>query len=161
MPFKIEFKYAALIGVAMLLWLIGEKLVGLHKEHIQYHPYVTMFALLFPIIGTMMALKEKRTENGGYLTFIQGFLTGFAVALIGTPMAVFIQYIFITFINPDFFTEMIAYAEAHGEPNSESYFNLNSYLLQSALGPLLGGTAISAILAWVNKRNPPLETTLA
>lgn len=157
MPFKLEFKYASLIGIAMILWLWGEKIVGLHKEHIEYHPYVTMFAVLFPIIGTTMALKEKRAENGGYLTFKQGFLTGFGVALIGTPMAILIQFIFHKFINPDFFTDMIAYAEAHDHPGSEEYFNLKSYMIQAAMGPLVGGTVISAILAWVNKRNPPFD----
>lgn len=146
------FKFSALIGLGMLLWLSLEKFTGLHKEYIEYHPYITMFAVLIPIILSALALKERRKEQNGLLSYKEGFLTGFSIALMGVPIAVFCQWVFHTFINPDFFTDMIAYSESKGHKNATEYFNLQSYLVQSAIGPLLGGTIISAILALVFRK---------
>jgi len=148
-----SFKYSALIGIGMLIWLWLEYIAGLHKEHIQYHLYITMIAILIPIVLTAMALRERRTYQSGLLSYKEGFFTGLGIAIIGVPIALLTQWIFHTYINPDFFKDMIAYAEEQGHHESVEYFNLKSYMMQSALGPLIGGTVISAILAFFFRKN--------
>ena len=64
---RLELRYAMLITLLMLLWLALEFMVGLHDTYIQYHPYVTMFAILIPVVCSRMALKEKQELHNGKL----------------------------------------------------------------------------------------------
>ena len=63
MSIKIEFRYAILTSLCTLLWLILEYTVGLHDNYIAWHPYVTMLAIIIPIITYRLALIEKLEEN--------------------------------------------------------------------------------------------------
>jgi hypothetical protein len=57
---KIEIKWAIIFSVMTLLWMLLEKLAGLHSTYIDYHLYLTnLFAI--PAIWIMvLALKDKK-----------------------------------------------------------------------------------------------------
>lgn len=150
---KIEIRYAMLITLLMLLWLAVEFMVGLHEEPlIVYHPIVTMFALIIPIVCARMAVNEKIELLGGKITFGQAFLTGFLVAFFAAVLSVPSQLIFNKLINPDFFSNMIIYSVKMGKAKSYEeaamYFNPTSYIIQAGLGTLVFGTLIALIMAW-------------
>lgn len=43
---SIEIKWALIFSAVTLLWMTGEKLVGLHDKYIDYHLYLTnLFAI--------------------------------------------------------------------------------------------------------------------
>lgn len=155
---RIEFKYAILISLLMLLWLALEFMVGLHEEPLMaYHPIVTWFALLIPIVCARMAVKEKMEQLGDKITFKQAFLTGFLVAFFAAVLAIPCQLTFNKLINPDFFSNMIIYAVNTGKAKSYEeaalYFNPTSYIIQAGLGTLVFGTIIAAITAWRMRTN--------
>lgn len=158
MNLKIEIRYAVLISLLMLLWLALEFLVGLHDKYIQYHPYVTMFALVIPVVCSRLAIKEKIRQLNSSITFKQAFLTGFLIALFAAILAIPIQLIFHKLINPSFFQNMIDYSivratslgmnVAKAKQEATMYFNLMSYMMQCFFGTLFFGTIIALILAW-------------
>ena len=48
---KIEFRYAVLTSLVVLLWLITEYAVGLQDTYIFFHPYVSIVvAIVIPLI---------------------------------------------------------------------------------------------------------------
>ena len=150
MSIKIEFRYAILTSLCTLLWLILEYTVGLHDTYIAWHPYVTMLAIIIPIITYRLALIEKLEEKGK-LSFKDAFISGLIMTIFATVLAIPIQLIFHKVINPDFFANMINYAVTHGKETLEQaaqYFNLKTYLIESTLGTLLIGIIISLILAF-------------
>jgi membrane protease YdiL (CAAX protease family) len=162
MNLKIEIKYTVLISLLMLLWLSLEFMIGLHeKPLIAYHPYITMFALFIPIICAMLAVNEKREFLEGRITFKQAFLTGLLIAVFTTLVSPLIQWIFFAVVNPDFFDNMIAYSieRAHANKMTEQqaqkvavgYFNLQSYIIQSALFSFIGGIIIATVVAVIKR----------
>ncbi len=163
MNLKIEIRYAVLISLLMLLWLSLEFMVGLHDTYIQYHPYVTMFALIIPIVCSRMALKDKLEQFNGKLDFKQAFKTGVIIAALAAVFAIPVQFVFHYLVNPDFFDNMISYsvtrAMATGtdvtkaKAEATSYFNFTSYLLMSVFGTLIFGSVIAAVMAWRMRTN--------
>jgi len=157
--FRIEIKYAVLISLLMLLWLSIEFMVGLHEDPlIQYHRYVTMLALIIPIVSARMAVRDKLDLLNGKISFKQAFLTGFLIAFFAAVLSIPSQVIFHKLINPDFFDNMINYSAkragslqmdmSKARQEAEMYFNLTSYIIQSGLGTLVFGTVIAAVMAW-------------
>jgi hypothetical protein len=155
---RLEIRYAVLISLLLLLWLSLEFMAGLHDMYIQYHPIVAIFALVVPVVCSRMAIKEKREQLDGTISFKQAFITGLLIAVFASILAIPSQMFFHTVINPNFFQNMIAYSEqraaglrmniAEAKAGAEVYFNLSSYMLQCFLGTLFFGTIISVILAW-------------
>lgn len=57
---KIELKWAIIFSIAGLLWMVLEKITGLHDKYIDYHLYLTNVFALPAIIMIVMALREKK-----------------------------------------------------------------------------------------------------
>jgi len=158
MNLKIEIRYAVLMSLLMLLWLSLEFMVGLQDTYIQYHPYVTMFALIIPIVCSRMVLRDKLEQLNGKIDFKQGLKTGIMVVVFAALLSIPVQLAFHFLINPDFFDDMRAYSinrammlgldVAKAKVDAIAYFNLLSYLLQSFFGTLIFGSIIATVMAW-------------
>jgi len=57
---KIEIKWAIIFSVIGLMWMVLEKLVGLHSTHIDKHMYLTNLFAIPAIIVMVLALKDKK-----------------------------------------------------------------------------------------------------
>ncbi len=100
MNLRVEFRYAILVSLLMLLWLSLEYVVGLHDSYIQFHPYVTMIALLIPIICIRLALVEKKDDLNGRITFKKALISGLIITVFAAIFAVPVQYLFHTIYQP-------------------------------------------------------------
>ena len=159
MNLRLELRYAVLISLLMLLWLALEFMVGLQDTYVAYHPFVTVFALLIPLIGSYRALRSKREELNGQLTFGQGLKTGLWIAVFSALFSVPVQLVFHFVINPDFFDTMIAHAVQQAElhkldtaqaaTQAQSFFCLQSYIPMSFIVTLILGIVFAAIMALV------------
>lgn len=157
MSFRLELKAAMLITLLMLLWLALEFMVGLHDRFIAYHPYLTMLALVIPVIITRTALVARREELRGEMSFRQALVSGLTIAAMCAVLAIPAQLIFHYLINPDFFDNMIKYAVETGKSSPEEaahYFNMQSYLIQSVMGTLIFGVVIALIAAYMLRTKP-------
>ena len=73
--YKVEIKWAIIFFVVSLLWMVFERAVGLHDEHIDKHMIYTNFFAIPAILVFVMALLDKRkTSYGGKMTYKQGLM---------------------------------------------------------------------------------------
>jgi len=59
---KIEIKWAIVFFVATLLWMLLERLVGLHDQYIDQHALYTNFFAVIAIGVYVLALLNKRKQ---------------------------------------------------------------------------------------------------
>ncbi len=153
--FGIEFKWAMIFIVALLIWMYLEKIVGLHDQHIAKHLIYTNLFAIVAIILYVLALRDKKQHYyKGNMTWTQGLIAGIVISIIVTIFSPLTQYIISTYITPDYFTNIINYSVENGKTtlqNAQAYFNLKSYMIQSAFGALAMGLVTSAIVAFFVK----------
>ncbi len=150
--FTIEIKWAIRFTLLTLAWAIGEKFIGLHDQYIALYGLCTNLIAIPALLFYIMALKEKKkyffnNEMNWSQGFISGVVLSFFIALL-SPMAQFAIYSNIT---PHFFDTIIEYKVKHHMDLAvaKKYFNLNSYMLQSAFGDLSTGITAGALISLV------------
>lgn len=148
--FKIEFKWAILFSIMGLIWMLLEKLSGLHSTYIDYHLYLTnLFAI--PAIWVMvLALKEKKkvTYNGN-ITYSQGLLSGVVLSIIIALISPLTQWITSYIITPEYFPNVIKRSVEIGyyktTAEAEANFNYANYAVQGAIAAFVMGLLTTAI----------------
>jgi len=147
----IEIKWGILFAVIQLLWMLGERLAGLHDENIEFHAKITNFFALVAIAVYVVALLDKRKNSyHGSMTWKQGFFTGLIITAVVTILTPLTQYITSAVISPQHFENMIAYTvetEKMTQEAAEAYFNMKSYIVQSIIFAPVVGIVTSAIVA--------------
>lgn len=148
---KIEFKWSIVFTITTLAWIFLEKTLGWHDEKIADHYWLTMLFLPIAIFMFVLALREKRRRfYNKTLTWPEGFLSGLMVSVFAAALSPFAQYLTHQYITPEYFPNIIEYSvtnELMTIKKANAYFNINNYMMQSAIGVLVGGTVISAIAA--------------
>jgi hypothetical protein len=151
-----EIKWALYFALMMLVWMVLERMAGLHDEHIDKHPLITNIVAIPAIAMYVFALRQKREKAyGGHMSYKQGFMSGLIMTLVITILSPLTQYITSTIITPDFFTHAINYAVAEGkmsQTKAEDYFSLTNYVKQTILFTPVMGIVTTAIVAIFVKR---------
>lgn len=154
--FAIEIKWGFIFVIVLLIWMILEKLLGWHDEHIDKHVIYNKFFAIPAIVVYVFALTDKRKKfYSGEMSWLDGFLSGLGVSIIAAILNPLVQYIAISLISPGYFPNLIAYVVESGRMSQEVaaiYFNLSNYLMQSALSTILMGAIISAGVALFVRR---------
>lgn len=148
---KIEIKWALIFTIMSLVWMLLEKLAGLHDKHIDKHAVYTNLVAIPAIAIYVFALQDKRKNfYNGEMSYKQGFVSGLLITLIVTLLSPLSQYITSTFISPEYFPNMIRYVAIKGEMSkmeAENYFNLKNYIIQGLIGAPVMGLITTAIVA--------------
>lgn len=155
-------KWGFLTAFFTFLWLSLEFAVGLQTEYIAYHPVITLLALIIPLLCLYYGLREVKLQQPESFSFSKALLTGLCISGVAALFSIAGQWFFHHWVNPNFFSNMISYAESRAlaqgvdvlvaRREAEAYFSLESYLLQAVGGALIGGAVISAILAIFMRR---------
>jgi hypothetical protein len=147
---KIEIKWAVIFMLMTLLWMLIEKLTGLHGKYIDYHFYLTnLFAI--PAIWVMvLALKDKKKNYyNGYMTYQQGLVAGIIISLFIALLSPLTQWITSYVITPEYFPNVIkrsvelGYNESIAE--AEAQFNYKTYAINSTIFAFVFGVVTTAI----------------
>jgi multisubunit Na+/H+ antiporter MnhB subunit len=153
----IEMKWAFFFIIMMLLWMVMERLVGLHDVHIDQHVIYTNFIAIPAILIYFFALRDKREAfYKGKMTYTQGLASGLVITIIVTLLTPALQFTTSTFISPDYFQNASAYAIEHemmSEAKAIEYFNLRNYVIQATLGALIMGIITSLLVALFTKKS--------
>lgn len=149
---KIEIKWAFIFIAMSLLWMVLEKLCGLHDKYIDYHMYLTNLYAIPAVIIFILALKDKkRNFYNGQMNFKQGFISGLVITLIITVFAPLTQWIISYAITPEYFPNVIKRSVEIGyyktTEEAESNFNYKNYAISSTIVSLVMGIITSAIVA--------------
>lgn len=103
----------------------------------------------------MLAIKDKKKNYYECkIDWKQGFLSGSIVALIVAILSPLNQYISMEIISPNYFQNAINNAVLNNNmslENAKDFFNLKSYIFQTAFGGLSTGIVTSAIIAYFIK----------
>ncbi len=151
--FSIEIKWALLFTAMMLLWMVLERLAGLHDKNIEMHPIVTNFVAIPSILIYVFALREKKKVSyGGSMTFVQGLVSGLIMTAIITALSPLSQWITLEVITPYYFENMINYAVSHGQSTLEeaqAYFNMKNYLITTLIFTPTVGAVTTLVVAGI------------
>lgn len=146
----IEIKWAIIFTVVGLLWMLLEKLVGLHDKYIDYHLYLTNLFAIPAILVMVLALKDKkRNFYDGQMSYKQGLITGVILSVFIAILSPLSQWIISYVITPEYFPNVIKRSVEIGYYNSiaeaEANFNYKNYAIQGAIGALIMGIVTTAI----------------
>lgn len=155
--FKIAFKYGLLIVVFLFLWVMLEYAVGLHAEYIRFHPLATLVSLVIPLIFLYYGIRESQKNYIGHFTYGKAFQVGLYITLVVTILSPLGQWLIHVLIFPGYFESMQPHTQAQdlaqgidpevARREGTGVINLWDYLLKTALGYLVAGIVMSAILA--------------
>jgi len=153
-----ELKWGVIFSLATLLWMYFEKAMGWHGEKIDQHAAMTNFFAIIAIAIYVFALLDKRKRDfGGRMTWIQGFVSGVIISIVVALLSPLTQWITNTYISPEYFDNIIDYSIEAGyydnEVDARAHFNLQAYILQSAVGAFIMGVVTSAIVAIFVRKN--------
>jgi hypothetical protein len=147
---KIEIKWAIIFSIAGLLWMLLEKICGLHSTYIDYHMYLTnLFAI--PAIWIMvLGIKEKKKNfYSGQMTYKQGLVFGVILSLVIALISPLTQWITSFVITPEYFPNVIKRSVEIGyyktTAEAEANFNYKNYAMQGVIGALVMGIVTTAI----------------
>ncbi|HOA39581.1 MAG TPA: DUF4199 domain-containing protein [Flavihumibacter sp.] len=147
---KIEIKWALIFSVLVLVWMLLEKLSGLHGKYIDYHLYLTNLFAIPAIIVMVMALKDKKRRfYGGQMSYKQGLISGIVLSVIIALLSPLTQWITSYVITPEYFPNVIKRSVEIGyfktTAEAAANFNYKNYAIQGAIGALVMGVATTAI----------------
>ena len=154
--YKIEFKWAILFVMMQILWMLCERLIGLHSEHIDKHPIYTNFVAIPSIAIYVFALLDKRKNHfQGTMTYKEGFITGVVITFIVTFFTPLTQLIVSKIITPEYIQNVIEYSVNKGlmsTTEASNYFNLKNYIKQAVVGAPILGIFTTVIVALFTKK---------
>lgn len=148
---KIEIKWALIFSVIGLLWMLLEKICGLHGKHIDYHMYLTNLFSIPAIVMMVLALKNKKTDfYNGKMSYNQGLISGIILSAIIALLSPLTQWVTSYVISPEYFPNAIKRSVEIGYfytiADAEANFNYPNYAIQGAIGALIMGIATTAIV---------------
>lgn len=145
----------------LALYYIGLSPLGVFK----------IIGVPIPLLAIIWAALKTRKENpGGNITFMQGFLVGSVTTLVWCTFKGFCIYIFITVFKQDvieqylqFWTDYVELAKSMNQEDSVSIIDLEEMRKEATAGMLMFkdigdnlifGSGISFIVALIVKRVP-------
>ncbi len=148
---KIEIKWAFIFALISLVWMLLEKLSGLHGEHIDYHMYLTNLFAIPAIVTMILALKDKKKNYyNGQMSFKEGLISGTIISVIIAVLSPITQWITSYVISPEYFPNVIKRSVELGyyqtTAEAEAQFNYANYAVSGLIGTLVMGIITTAII---------------
>lgn len=127
-----------------------------------------VLALVISVGGIVMAHKEFKRLNGGYMNYGKGLVIGTVLSLIAGLISGLISFAYIQFVDPGVLDRMkemqMAMMEKFGMPEDkmeeavaklDEQFTPTKQLTSGLTSGLIGGFILSLIVTAVTKRNKP------
>lgn len=147
---KIELKWAFIFSIVGLIWMLLEKLSGLHDKYIDYHLYLTNLFAIPAIWMMVLALQEKKKKfYNNHISYKQGLLSGIVLSLFIALLSPVTQWITSFVITPEYFPNVIKRSVEIGyyktTAEAEANFNYANYAQQGAIFAFFIGVVTTAI----------------
>ena len=147
---KIELKWAIVFSVVTLVWMVLEKISGLHGKYIDYHLYLTNLFAIPAIWMMVMALKDKKKNDyNENISYKQGLVSGIILSVFIAMLSPLTQWITSYIITPEYFPNVIKRSVELGyfktTLEAEANFNYPNYAKQGAIGALVMGILTTTI----------------
>jgi hypothetical protein len=148
---RIEVKWAIIFSLVGLLWMVLEKLSGLHSIYIEYHLYFTNLFAIPAIWIFVLALKNKKANDyDGKMTYKQGSISGVILSIFIASLSPLTQWITSYIITPEYFPNVIQRSVEIGyyktTEEAALKFNYKNYAIQGMIGALGMGIITTLIV---------------
>ncbi len=105
---SVALSYGALLGIVSILLGVIAYVMNVHLERPWWLSVLSLAAMvLFIIYG----IKSFKKENDGFLSLGEAIKVGLAIALVSGIIGVLYQYVFVSFIEPDYVNQMVEMTE--------------------------------------------------
>lgn len=149
--YKTELKWGVIFMVTSLVWMLLERLVGLHGAHIDKHAtYTNLFAIPAIAIYVLALLDKRKRDLDGKMSYKEGVITGLIITAVVAILSPLSQWLTAVVITPGYFPAIIEYSVSQGEMSraaAEEYFNLSSYIWMAFIGAVGMGVVTSLVVA--------------
>jgi len=134
-----------------LLWMLLEKLSGLHGKYIDYQMYLTNLYAIPAIVIMTLALKDKKkTFFGGTITYKQGLISGAILSVFIALLSPLTQWITTYVISPEYFPNVIKRSVELGyyktTAEAAANFNYQNFAIQGLIGAFIMGVITTAVV---------------
>ena len=150
------------LGIASVLLSLTLYAMG---QHLDPHWSTSLISIVLLIGFIIFGIKKFKEANGGFLSWGQGVKVGVGIAIVAGLIGVIYNYIFMTFIEPDFMTQMMEvqnqkYLDSGMTEEQIESTNAMTQKFQSPgimaamgiIGSAIFGFIVSAITAAIMKR---------
>lgn len=155
----IEIKWAVIFSGASLLWIVIEKMTGLHDQNIaNQQAYSLIFALPAIVIFALALRDKKKNALNGTMQWKEGVISGIILSLFIAVLSPVVQWIGYTVISPQFFPNAVKhFTDSHilTEAKAMEIFNLPAYMKKGITEALSMGVITSALVALFVKSKTP------
>jgi hypothetical protein len=152
---KLEIKWAFIFFAVMIIWVLLEKLIGLHDKHISAHPMVTGLVAIPSIFIYIFAFREIKLQKfDGAMTFAQGFKEGMLITFLITMIAPISQYIQWDLISPEYLPNAKKFAvdnDFMSLENAQESYTLKSFIFKSLVGTPIMGFFTTIMVAYISR----------
>ncbi|MEK7253810.1 MAG: DUF4199 domain-containing protein [Bacteroidota bacterium] len=145
---RTEIKWAIIATIVLFVWLLLEKLLGLHApEKLATWMIVDFIAsiLIFIAIYYMTTRDKRDVELGGVMSWKQGFWAAAVMTLIFIPLSSLVVYIFIKFVSPELPGSLTSYAKSTKDA-------ISTFMSSHVTSSIVGGLLFSLIFPVFTKR---------
>lgn len=147
---RTEIKWALYFTVMTLVWMLLEKVSGLHGKYIDYHLYLTNLFAIPAIWFMVLALKDKKKNFYlGNMSYQQGLISGIIVSAVIALLSPLTQWIVSYVITPEYFPNVIKRSVEIGYyktiAEAEANFNYKTYAINSTIFSFVFGVITTAI----------------
>ena len=153
--FKVELKWALIYSVTTLIWLIIERYLGLHDEHLDRQlRFMVILGVLYLCIYYFGLRDKKVNFYHGQINFKEDLKFALIMSLIVAVLSLFVQFIFVRTISPDYLSNMANYMVKHGrftKEGADEFYSVSNQLKNSAYTNLVIGVFFGAICAALHK----------
>ncbi len=105
---QVMIKNGLFLGIASVLISVAVYVSG---NSFNQHWSVGVFTFALNVFFIALAIKQFKTANEGFLSLSESFKIGLGVAVIAGLISGIYTYIFLNFVEPDFFVQMQAHME--------------------------------------------------
>lgn len=140
---SLELKWGLIFIGMGLIWMVLERLFGLHDINIHLHAQYTNLIAIPAILIYILAVRDiNRKKYAGKMTYRQAFISTLYITALVTIASPLTQLITSYIITPNYFENAIRFTVAQRMmtlSDAEAYFNINNYIIQSTLfAPIMG-----------------------
>jgi len=143
-PSAVAVRYGLLVGLISIIISFALNATELEQTPAKWLTTVVLIG------GIVLAHKFFKEQNGGFMTYGQGFAIGAILSAIDGVLNAIFSYVYMNFIDTDFATRIMNKAradmEAQGNLSEEQMAQALSFTAKFMNGPMMMATVLFMIL---------------
>ncbi len=148
--YAIEIKWATILSLAYLIWMIIEKQFGFHSEKALQEPLFNLLFIPFLVVLFYFAIRnKKKTIFNNEMEWKQGFASGIVLTLLLTVTTTVVVMLTFNIISPDFFKTAIE--QSDNKDLAQLNYNLPIFIKNNIFDKLSFGVVLAAIMSYFIK----------